>query len=1016
MDKPLTILTILYFSFCSIGFGQGIKQCVERMAKESKKGNMETAFKNAEKAFNKIKQAESIDKDNLANLKSIGDFYFDSKKYNNAIEVYSFLCEENKKIFGEKSIEYSTSLFSLTRSCEFSKDYEAANTYYLQLISIYGDLLSKTDKEYLYTLDDYARFNLKFKKYIVAKKYFLECLEGYKIVFGENSERVGWTLNNLGNASFWNDEPAEAESYYVAALNIYQIVYSKSHKEYILTLKNLIEVYRSNDDLAKAEPKIEDLYSILSKSEVVNTLEFANFLDNLFLYYLRIGQNEKALVLWEKAYDIRKSLTGEESMEIAKSFYNLGLGCLQEGSADEAKSKLYNAYIIATKLLQLGDVELVKYNEGLAEAYRAVGDYDSALEIYNTLLNTFGDYYKNNPYNNAILNNNLGSFWEDLGHFDRAESSYLYAYSIIEKEKLQSNDYAITSLFNISILYGRMKQYEKAEPYINKAYNLIEKKIQNNLSYFNEKNRVELLDYIKPRLYYLTAYSIEYSKQKPEILKLIVKNNLLFKSLLFDESIKMRNNIDKSDNKELKELYAQMVAKREILAAFYSVTPDVIREKHIDVEKIEQEADSLEKKIAFISVQYKNNITTQNLSYNDLILTLKNNEAVVEFISYYDLDSTGQMNEKNYGALILKHNLSDPIFVAIGTEEEMQHYTYANYINSILSKENDYETYKNTWGKFEKHLNSISEVYVSNEGVFNKINHATIFCPETNKHLNEKFNISLLFSLRDLVNKKESKVNLDNTFLFGYPKYDLEDAKSNDGQGSVKNNLIAQRIVKDGKVIDLPATNEEIKDIENIFKSKKIGIKSFSETLATKNSFLSISNPSIIHIATHGFFVPDDSSNIFLSDIQKQKASYNPYLKCGLLFAGCNPYITEKKKVNNTDTDNGIVTAFDVLNMDLTKTDLVILSACQTGLGESRDGEAMYSLQKAFQIAGAKSVIMSLWTVSDNATQILMTKFYENLLAGKNKKDALKVAQNYLISKTAYKHPYYWGAFVLVGF
>ena len=173
MDKPLTILTILYFSFCSIGFGQGIKQCVERMAKESKKGNMETAFKNAEKAFNKIKQAESIDKDNLANLKSIGDFYFDSKKYNNAIEVYSFLCEENKKIFGEKSIEYSTSLFSLTRSCEFSKDYEAANTYYLQLISIYGDLLSKTDKEYLYTLDDYARFNLKFKKYIVAKKYFL---------------------------------------------------------------------------------------------------------------------------------------------------------------------------------------------------------------------------------------------------------------------------------------------------------------------------------------------------------------------------------------------------------------------------------------------------------------------------------------------------------------------------------------------------------------------------------------------------------------------------------------------------------------------------------------------------------------------------------------------------------------------------------------------------------------------------------------------------------------------------
>jgi CHAT domain-containing protein/Tfp pilus assembly protein PilF len=999
MVKPITLLIILHFSFCDIGIGQKIDQYVERMVKESKEGNIENALKNAEKAFKKIKNEENIDQNNIANLNLIGDIYFHFKKYDKANEIYFYLSEENKRIFGKKSSEYIASLFSLISTYQFLKDFENANTGYLQIIRIYEDSLSKTDEEYLFTLDDYARFNLNFKKYEVAKKYFLECLEGYKIVFGDNSERVGWTLNNLGNVSFWINETIEAENYYISALKIYESVYSKKHKEYILTLKNLIEVYKSKDEFAKAEPKIDELYNILTESKTVNSLEFANFLDDLYFHYLGIGQNDKAILFWNKAYDIRISLLGDESMEIAKSFYNLGFGCLQEGSVEEAKSKLYDAYTMATKYLQPEDVELIKYCEGLAEAYRATGDYDSALEIYNKLLNTFGDYYKNNPYHNAILNNNLGSFWEDLGQYDMAESSFLYAYSIMENEKLQSNDYEITSLFNISNLYGKMGQYEKAEPYINKAYNLIEKKIQNNLSYFNEKNRLELLDYIKPMLGYLTAYSIEYSKQKPEILKLIVKINLLFKSLLFNESIKMRNNIDKSENKELKELYEQMVAKREMLSVFYSVTPDVIREKNINVEKTEQEADSLEKKMTFISAQYKSNITKQNLTYNDLIENLKNNEAIIEFISYYDLDSIGQMNVKNYGALILKHNLSDPIFVELGTEEEMEQYTYDNYINSILSKKNDPDTYKKIWGKFEKHLNSVSEVYVANEGVFNKINHSTIFCPETNKYLNEKYNISILFSLKELVNKNDSKVSFNNTYLFGNPKYELDNKNGRDGQ-----------------VANLPATKVEIKNIENIFKNKKIDINIFSEELATKNSFLSITNPSIVHIATHGFFVLDDSSNIFLSDIQKQKASNNPFLKCGLLFAGCNPYITEEKKVNNLDTDNGIVTALDVLNMDLTKTDLVVLSACQTGLGESRDGEAMYSLQKAFQIAGAKSVIMSLWTVNDNATQILMTKFYENLLAGKNIKDALKDAQNYLISNTAFKDPYYWGAFVLVGF
>jgi CHAT domain-containing protein len=176
---------------------------------------------------------------------------------------------------------------------------------------------------------------------------------------------------------------------------------------------------------------------------------------------------------------------------------------------------------------------------------------------------------------------------------------------------------------------------------------------------------------------------------------------------------------------------------------------------------------------------------------------------------------------------------------------------------------------------------------------------------------------------------------------------------------------------------------------------------------ATEENIKALQKPTILHIATHGFFINKIPSSkvTTMQEAEDRSLLENPFLRSGLLLAGCqNPQLGE---------EDGILSAEEAMNLNLEGTELVILSACETGLGDIQNGEGVYGLQRAFRQAGAKTLIMSLWKVSDEATQLLMVTFYENLLAGKSKREAFKMAQ--LKLKEKYNEPFYWGAFVMVG-
>jgi CHAT domain-containing protein len=219
-----------------------------------------------------------------------------------------------------------------------------------------------------------------------------------------------------------------------------------------------------------------------------------------------------------------------------------------------------------------------------------------------------------------------------------------------------------------------------------------------------------------------------------------------------------------------------------------------------------------------------------------------------------------------------------------------------------------------------------------------------------------------------------------------------------------------QRFFDGSNISELVGTKTEVENIENMLQKAKIVTQSYTEGQASEEMVKKLDSPYILHIATHGFFMKDVENNYSfdtsIMNIDNKKLVENPLLRSGLLFANAKEALKEG--------GDGVLTAYEAMNLNLDNTDLVVLSACETGLGEIRNGEGVYGLQRAFQTAGAKTVLMSLWTVSDEATQQLMTLFYENLITQKqSKREAFRNSQNEL--KKKFPEPYYWGAFVMVG-
>ncbi len=483
--------------------------------------------------------------------------------------------------------------------------------------------------------------------------------------------------------------------------------------------------------------------------------------------------------------------------------------------------------------------------------------------------------------------------------------------------------------------------------------------------------------------------------KKPELINELLNNQIQTKAILFSSGEKLQKSISKSGNHELMATYIQWKDLKTKLASYYQVGKTRLEEYKINLEVLEDSVETMEKNIMLSSQQFSSYIRNEKVTWKDVQRNLKPDESVIEIIRIRDFVSGtrgdahvfGFSDALSYLVIILKPNSTIPEYELIENGVQLEQQLYAAYKNALQFQFEESASYKLVWERIDKHLNGTKKLYMSPDGIFFKINPNTFKLPD-DTYLIDKYYVSFITNCEDVL-KGGAKTATNNAVFFGNPNF---------GTASQKSYALDQ----------LPGSETEINIAAQDLSAKKWKTTLFKGDNATEANIKEINSPKILHIATHGYFSDKNSA------LQRVLNTNNPLFKSGLFLQGAatslSAYASGSNQVNFSD---GILSSYEAMNLNLDGTELVILSACETGLGDVENGEGVYGLQRAFLVAGTKYLITSLVKVDDKATQELMNAFYENYLKNDNITESLYQAQVTL--RKNYPNPLIWGSFILVG-
>lgn len=408
-----------------------------------------------------------------------------------------------------------------------------------------------------------------------------------------------------------------------------------------------------------------------------------------------------------------------------------------------------------------------------------------------------------------------------------------------------------------------------------------------------------------------------------------------------------------------------------------------------------------------------------NLTWRDVKSTLRIGEAAIEIVKELDYDEDGSHNKPTYYALIISSNSESPELRYLCAESDLFKYDPSEYYNS-----QDFTDC--VFGAITDFLeqNQISTIYFSPMGEYCNIAIETLKF-SNDERLSEKYNMFRLSSTRNLCTT--NSIVSHGLIAFGDIDFDVN-ASADDDNSPENNTESVERIssfdrlrgsLRGLRFNRLKGTEIELDSITNLCSRYNIDITVHRGKNATESEFRKIrqNNGNICHIATHGFFwnrTNNYSKNIvqtFFNDDAPQFIEDPSMLNSGILFAGANNTLLTDS-IFNMEKD-GIITAFEISKLSLSNIDLMVLSACETGLGMIK-GDGVFGLQRGFKQAGVNSIMMSLWEVDDDATQILMTEFYSNYFQGKTKRQSLLAAQKKVCETPGFEDPEYWAAFILL--
>lgn len=565
---------------------------------------------------------------------------------------------------------------------------------------------------------------------------------------------------------------------------------------------------------------------------------------------------------------------------------------------------------------------------------------------------------------------------------DIQTSKTLYKrYEYYLSEQYSENDFEYLVNYNRKFRYYEdEKDWQTLEDELVKYCNGMRQQISNNIPSMTDEQREHfVVGFDKAHSSAIEALQKHPTKKLAEL----CFDNISFRNgLLLRSNLAIKNSISRLGDKKVTALYNALIKSRRDLV-YESISGRIIK----NTDKIGSRINELEKELALKCTDFKTTKDNNDYKHNILQKNLSNTESVVELVEH----------KGSLFALVLEKN-TGVSYVSIGNISSIQN-TLHKSIDDIY---HDERLTKFIWENISKVIPNVSKIYYLPIGKFNQIALGSLYMGK-NRYLCDIINLHLLHDPSSLVNKEQL---LADSYLFtSSNKYRMVslwggiDYGENTKPSSGNNRRSA--IKRGESLVPLMFTKLEVENISSMLKEKAIANKIYENVMATKTSFKKRSGKGdyILHISTHGFF--NDSTSLS-----------NSMLSSGLFFAGANNYWCDNYAQIGKGKDDGILRSAEIANINLSGCSLVVLSACETGLGFSDSGEGVYGLQRAFKLAGAKKILMSLWEVDDRATTILMTNFYRYLLEGKDANTALEISKK--IVRDQYPSPKEWGAFVLL--
>lgn len=1021
-----------------------------------------------EKLFGKENPSYAVALNNLAG------FYLSTGDYDQAERGYLGAKAIFEKSLGKEHPKYAISLDNLGDLYRAKDDYLKAETILAESNLLIGKSLGPNHPSYAKSLSSLGSLYQSMGNYSKAKQLLLESMAIRARALGRVSPDYAASLYELGNLYQDMGESVKSEKMYMQSLSIEEGLFGKEHPRIATTLSALASLYCTKGDYAEAEPLYTKSLRIRKKFLGQGHPEYANSLNSMAVVYRTIGEYAKAELLFKQALEISAKNHGKKHPAYATHLNGLGLLYLQMGHPEKSVPLLIEAKSIRERALGPAHPTYATSLNNLITIYELVGDYDQAERYCRQAIDVMKKNGNEESCSYATYIHNLGLIYDAKGDHENAVKSYSEALAIMERLKIHGHpNYAGTHAALAWTLY-RKGDFADAERHSRRSLETI----RNNFERFSAIQSTNRQKQFASSLDVNFSFYVTNALGLPDPGQSVWKQAVKWKGMSL---VRQRQNHLLSELPESKAIFRELGQIKSRLSGF-ALSNYASEEWNAQVNALTQKEQELEKQMYSLA----KNLGVSSDADVSADIQIPDKSCLIDFRKFslvkVDPQYPGQIaGEPHYLGLVRNDrgkvhmiDLGEASQIEAAINKWRQPIEQANRLGRGLNSSSKSEFEKAglelkqlVWKPLQKYFADADLLVVSPDSSLGSLPISALPGEKPGTYLLEEKKI-VFVPVPGLLPKMLSRSPkvLDesvNALVLGDIDYGADSNES-----PVDNQLVYRfnRILSGLRFAPLASTKNEIEEIGKRLKNGKI----ISQVNATESTFRkAAAQCQIIHVATHGFFrspemymktLPDENQeSIALARKQNRVLMENANLLSGLAFANAN---TARNKTTTSGEDDGILFSAEIAMLPLDRVELAVLSACETSLGtDDNPGEGLIGIQRAFQVAGAKSVVASYWKVDDQATQLLMNKFYENLIKySKNVKpedlnnnsttiriDALRDAQLWMLNnpvvasktnrgdpvevdpskikkaeadlkkgdKNQRTHPRYWAAFMLSG-